>query len=128
MDEFLKMNPCLKSRFDFYLHFEDFSVEELVQISDFLLSEKGYKMSSEGKELLINKLSEEFKNKDQMFGNARRVRVYVNEIIRQQNLRLADEGQNASSHYNTLLKRIDVLQGIAGIESEFNYDRKKISF
>ena len=128
MDEFLKMNPGLKSRFDFYLHFEDFSVEELVQISDFLLSEKGYKMSSEGKELLINKLSEEFNNKDQMFGNARRVRVYVNEIIRQQNLRLADEGQNASSHYNTLLKRIDVLQGIAGIESEFNYDRKKISF
>ena len=128
MDDFLKMNPGLKSRFDLFLHFEDFCVEELVQISDFLLNERGYKMSSEGKELIVEKFNEEFKNKDQMFGNARRVRVYVNEIIRQQNLRLADEGQNASTHYQTLLKKIDVLQGIAGIESEFSYNRKKISF
>lgn len=128
MDAFLKMNPGLKSRFDFFLFFEDFSSEELIEIADYTLTERKYKISTSGRDLLFAKLSSELETKDKQFGNARRVRIYIDEIIRQQNIRVSDEGKLDSQHYNLLIKKIDVVEGIKSIESEFNYQRKTISF
>ena len=66
--------------------------------------------------------------RDRQFGFARRVRTYVSEIIRQQNLRLSTEKATSSPHYASLIKKIDVEQAIRFIDREFRYVRSQIGF
>ena len=128
MDSFLNMNPGLKSRFDHVLHFKDFSLDELVEIGKAFCKNLGYKMSSDGVKLLEKQLSKEYATKDKRFGNARRVRKYVDEIVKQQNLRLSQEENNLSPNYESLIKRIDVEQAIDRIDDQYVYSRDKIGF
>ena len=91
MERFLSANPGLRSRFDHHIHFKDFEVEELLQIAVSFADQNGYRFSSEASIQLKEKLLEEYQRKTKHFGNARKVRQYVDEIIKQQSLRLGKE-------------------------------------
>jgi SpoVK/Ycf46/Vps4 family AAA+-type ATPase len=128
MDDFIKMNPGLKSRFDLFLHFDDFTTDELLQIAKSFFQSRRYKVSSEGYNLLKIQLSDEDMKKDKQFGNARRVRMYVDEIIRQQNLRISTLPQMQSDNFNTLIKKVDVQNAIEALGTDEFYKRKTIKF
>lgn len=128
MDSFLKMNPGLKSRFDHYLHFKDFNDEELLKIAMRFFDESDYKISTSALDTLSVQLVYENERRDRQFGFARRVRTYVAEIIRQQNLRLSTERRTSSPHYTSLIKKVDVEQAIRFIDREFRYIRNQIGF
>ncbi len=89
MQAFLKSNPGLQSRFDRRLEFEDYSPEQLLKIAENMLEDSGLRVTSGA----IKKLSAYFKylykNKSQVFGNARAVRKIITKAINNQHLRLA---------------------------------------
>lgn len=74
MDEFLASNPGLRSRFNKFLHFEDYSPEQLSDIFKGFCRKAEFKMAAEAE----GKLLEIFKllvlTRDEAFGNARTAR------------------------------------------------------
>lgn len=128
MNDFINMNPGLKSRFDLFLHFDDFTTVELLKIARSFFKSRRYKVSSEGYALLENQLTSDHLTKDRQFGNARRVRMYVDEIIRQQNLRIVTMRHTQSDNYNLFIKKCDIQKSIDAIGTGEIYKRKTINF
>jgi SpoVK/Ycf46/Vps4 family AAA+-type ATPase len=89
METFLKANPGLRSRFDKILKFEDYSAHELTEIAMQMLEEEGLQADEEAQTHLQNYLAFIYEYRDKYFGNARTVRSIINEITKNQSLRLA---------------------------------------
>lgn len=128
MDRFLKANPGLNSRFDRILKFEDYKPEELMQIALKMIKESNYNINKDAIEHLNKYLQLVFDLRDRYFGNARTVRTVVEEIIKQQNLRLSSlpkAKRNAKS-----LKTINLsdVKCLSLEKDQFNISSKKIGF
>jgi len=89
MDNFLEMNPGLKSRFDKIIDFEDFTSEELFQIALSMLHKEKLIPNTEAHEFLQNYLKRIHSNKDIYFGNARSVRKIITDAVKNQHLRMS---------------------------------------
>lgn len=90
MEEFLKSNPGLRSRFDKILKFPDYTEEELFQIALYLLKENEIAPDEESAAHLKAYLTMLRKGADKYFGNARDVRRIIAEAIKNQHLRLSE--------------------------------------
>ncbi|GGE24666.1 stage V sporulation protein K [Marinithermofilum abyssi] len=88
MKRFLRSNPGLPSRFPIHLQFSDFTIDELMKISECMVEKRQYRLSSAAKETLRRQLLKEMAEEVQTFGNARYVRNVVEHAIRQQAVRL----------------------------------------
>lgn len=94
MAQFIDSNPGLRSRFNRYLHFEDYSVDELCQIFQLRVRQGGYTVDAQAmravREYLVLSLLTQ-----PNFGNGRGVRnLFENLIICQAN-RLAEQAAPA---------------------------------
>ncbi len=89
MDNFLRSNPGLKSRFDKTMHFKDYGAATLLKIANFMLQEEKLKPDAKAEEFLTSYLEDLHKKRDKYFGNARRVRKIIEAAIRNQHLRMA---------------------------------------
>ncbi|MBS1757913.1 MAG: AAA family ATPase [Bacteroidetes bacterium] len=89
MRDFIESNPGLRSRFDKYFQFMDYTPEEMWTIAKALFTNEGVSPDEESSAHLQNYLNWLFKNRDSNFGNARTVRQIVAECVKNQNLRLA---------------------------------------
>ena len=128
MDKFLSTNPGLRSRFDHHLHFPDFNESELLDVASTFAENRGYRISSDAMEALSKKLYQEYSQRNKNFGNARRVRQYIDEITKQQSLRLGKEKSLSGSRYTALIKRVDVLAAIAALDKSYQHQRGTIGF
>ncbi len=106
MNVFLESNPGLKSRFDKFYHFTDFSVDELFEIYSALIAKENLKADAKAEEHLKAYLSGMFANKDRYFGNARTVRNIAEESIRHQQLRMA--GIESSKRTQEMMETLTV--------------------
>ena len=86
MDKFIHSNPGLESRFNRFLLFEDYTVEEMFDIFKMRCG-KGYVLAPEAEPLVRDYIAEE--SADSSFGNARGVRNLFEHILVAQNNRLA---------------------------------------
>lgn len=93
MKTFIDSNPGLQSRFNRYIHFNDYSVNELVDIFRLNVAEHDYKLSDGAAELLKSYIENAVANKDKNFGNARFVRNLFEKTLENQASRLAFEGK-----------------------------------
>lgn len=86
MEEFLALNPGLRSRVPYQVSFKDYSVQELVDISKVIAAEKGYHITEDA----ISKLSDIYEKESQTtnFGNGRFARNMVEAAIRKKALTL----------------------------------------
>ncbi|MEL6141740.1 MAG: AAA family ATPase, partial [Bacteroidota bacterium] len=110
MDDFLKANPGLSSRFDKILRFEDYSPEELRAIAISMFKEQNKKLTPAALNKLSNYLHFLYEYRDRFFGNARTARQLVTEIIRRYDLRRADMPlSKAKKHEKVSLKDLDHL-------------------
>ena len=89
MEEFINSNPGLRSRFNRYILFPDYSVDELTDIFLLYASKHEYHISEDVKQAIINKIKEVVKNSPQDFGNARFVRNFFEHVVQSQANRLA---------------------------------------
>jgi len=89
MKRFLESNPGLKSRFDREMHFEDYNAGQLFDIGIKMLAGNSIQPNQDAAEHLKLYFESIHSQKDQYFGNARTVRKIVEEVIKNQHLRLA---------------------------------------
>lgn len=91
MERFMELNPGLRSRFPVQIDFPDYSVGELLQISDLMAAERHYRLTPDAKEFLKNYLGKELRTGSYNIGNARLVRNLLEKGIRRQALRLCKQ-------------------------------------
>lgn len=89
MQAFIHSNPGLESRFNRFIHFPDYTVEEMTAIFDMRCGQGGYTLSDNGREELKKILQKESTEDIKGFGNARGVRNLFEKTIAQQANRLA---------------------------------------
>jgi len=89
MQEFISSNPGLRSRFDKYFYFEDYSSDDMHTIATSIFTKEGVKPDEASVDHLKKYFEYLHKGRDKHFGNARAVRQVVGECIKNQHLRLA---------------------------------------
>jgi SpoVK/Ycf46/Vps4 family AAA+-type ATPase len=89
MNNFLKSNPGLESRFNTFIHFEDYSSNELFEIFNSFCKKYNYFINKENNNILKNYFNELIKNKKENFANAREVRNYFEKVMKNQANRLS---------------------------------------
>ncbi len=128
MESFLKANPGLSSRFDKILKFDDYSPEELHQISQLMLFEQGIVPTPETEAYLKKHLESLYNYRDKYFGNARTVRNVVMEAIKNQNLRLASVPIAERDHTSTHLLTLDDVASFKTDKENSVFNKKTIGF
>lgn len=88
MEKFFTSNSGLKSRFSHYIHFPDYSLEELFEIFENMFSDYDHFLST-GAKFRAEILIEELEKKRKLMGNARDIRTLFEKTLRNQAIRLA---------------------------------------
>ena len=86
MDRFIHSNPGLESRFNRFLHFDDYNLEELIAIFKMRCEKENYTLSDSAEKAIRRKI--EIEN-GPSFGNARGVRNLFEKALTRQANRLA---------------------------------------
>lgn len=81
---FIDSNPGLQSRFNRYIHFDDYTAEELQRIFLFNVEKAQYKITQEAYNAVLEKIRRKIAEQDKHFGNARYVRNIFESIIQRQ--------------------------------------------
>ena len=124
MQELLELNAGLKSRIANHVDFDDFTVDELIDIAKKVAKSQDYFINDNGINVLKDICQKE-KNKDN-FGNGRTVRTLIESAIENQSYRIRPELKkycnefNGTQSYNvsmTLLKELD--------EKDFAYENEE---
>ena len=89
MQEFITSNPGLRSRFDKYFVFEDYTPQDMYAIAMTLFAKEGVMPDEVSARHLGNYFTFLHGLRDKHFGNARTVRLVVGEVVKNQHLRLA---------------------------------------
>lgn len=80
MGNFLKMNPGLESRFEYKIHIDDYTAQDLFEIFKLNVKKDGFVLESTAGEKSKKAIEEICKNKDKDFGNARTIRSFFDRI------------------------------------------------
>lgn len=111
MKTFIESNPGLRSRFNRYIHFEDYSAEELLDIFKIIASKYDYLLDSAA-ELKLSKLFDQaVAGKDEHFGNGRFVRNIFEKVMENQASRLASSIDITEDKLRTILSE-DICLGL----------------
>lgn len=92
MNKFIESNPGLKSRFNKYIEFPDYSLCELEQIFTNMCKQYDYILTEDAIEIMHNKFETIVLNKTKNFANAREVRNYFENVITRQASRVSNLG------------------------------------
>lgn len=129
MEQFLKSNPGLSSRFDKILKFEDYSEDELFMIALKMFGDVHLQLSESAESHLRAYLSYLYESKDKYFGNARVVRSIFEEIIRFQNIRLSNLSENELAKTNqAIIELEDVYSFVPGKDRRDVFNRPRLGF
>lgn len=95
IDHFLLTNPGLPSRFPIQIDFPDYSIDQLIQISELMAKDRDYNLMPQSifklrQHLIQEKMSDLFS-----FSNARYVRNMIEKAIRYQAVRLLNQYANS---------------------------------
>lgn len=88
MKEFLGSNPGLRSRFNKFIHFEDYNGAELMAIFESMCQKQDYKLDASAKEYAVSYWNDRAANHDENFANAREVRNFMEKAISRQATRI----------------------------------------
>ena len=91
MEEFLQSNPGLRSRFNKFIEFEDYSEEELYRIFISLCTDKDYHLTEDADSTVREHFHNMVEDKEEHFANAREVRNFFERCIERQANRLVME-------------------------------------
>lgn len=89
MKEFVASNPGLESRFNQYINFEDYSVDELIQIFNMRCRERNLTLGDGCDDYLTRHFTDMYNNRSENYANGRDVRNYFENVIKARADRLA---------------------------------------
>ena len=138
MENLFRINPGVRSRFNYFLNLEDYSPEELFQILKVFASKKQYVFSSEAEGLVRKKIEEMYAQRDKDFANGRTMRQLFDEICKRQagRLQTGDTSQMTNEQLMTIqvqdipyeapkavdcsecLKKFDGMVGLESVKKE----------
>lgn len=110
MKKFINSNPGLESRFNKYIHFEDYSPRELLEIFLGICQKNSYRITKEAKEKAFAEIQKIHAARDANFANARTVRNLFEKTIVNQASRLYSL-PNPTKRELSLLKLADIETG-----------------
>lgn len=116
MEELMKSNPGLKSRFQNYYHFNDFTPNELLEIALFAAKNKKVILSEDAQEKIKKVITKAFRKRDKSFGNARFVHSLIDEAKMNLGIRIVRNFEDSELN-KELLSTIEI-QDIKGFEKE----------
>ena len=103
MERFISSNPGLESRFNKYIHFPDYTPDELRGIFLLHCEKNGYTLSPEADEALTGLLTRLYEQRDDNFGNGRTVRNLFEDAVTRQAGRIAALASPSREQLMTLL-------------------------
>jgi Cdc6-like AAA superfamily ATPase len=109
MQSFLGSNPGIRSRFDHFLHFEDYRTDELLEIFDNLVRTNEYQMSPMAR-VEVRAILGSWQGREN-FGNARDVRTLFNEMVAEQASALSGL-QNITKHQLQLMTSLAIPESL----------------
>jgi SpoVK/Ycf46/Vps4 family AAA+-type ATPase len=134
MRRFIEANPGLQSRFTRYIHFPDYSPDELTQIFAMRCSKQHFVLASGAMERTHEIISWLHEPRDEHFGNAREMRTLFERTIERQAARLAaddaadpsillpediaDPRPTPASDISAALAKLDRLVGLQSVKRE----------
>lgn len=123
MEDFFDVNIGLKSRFPIWTVFQDYNPNELLEMSIKLIEHKGFKLSKNAYLSLKKSFEAIYEEADSQSGNGRMVRNYVESLIRNQSIRIAEEDISVYEMNLITVKDIEKIN-VLEYESTFNLEKK----
>lgn len=105
MEQFFESNPGLKSRFNNFILFPDYDINELFDIFCYICNEKEYVLNDQAKILVKKWLLDKLDKKDENFSNGRLVRNLFDEVITNQAIRLSSQDTISKQDLATLIDK-----------------------
>ncbi|MDD6681539.1 AAA family ATPase, partial [Galactobacillus timonensis] len=102
MARFVDSNPGLRSRFNKYINFEDYSADELIEIFKLMCKNAGYSYTNDAIETVSQIFQTKYKNRGRNFANAREVRNFFETSMMRQADRLFNIQNPSNSELTTL--------------------------
>ncbi|MDW0110667.1 right-handed parallel beta-helix repeat-containing protein [Sporosarcina aquimarina] len=87
MTSFLDSNAGLRRRFGLTLHFEDYTPEELMEITELYI--RGYGITADARDVMVRHYQDIYERRDEHFGNAGLAKKMAKEMTRKVDYRLA---------------------------------------
>ena len=106
MDNLFRINPGVRSRFNYFLNIDDYTPDQLFQIMGVFAKEKKYEFTAEASELTQKMITELYNAREKDFANGRTMRQLFDKICSKQAERLQKGDLSALS--NEELMTIDV--------------------
>ena len=88
MGKFIESNPGLKSRFNKYIHFPDYSLEEMLDIFKLQCKKNKFTLDKDAEKFVIENIKKKIEEDKDSFANARGVRNYFEKVLVNQANRL----------------------------------------
>lgn len=103
IDRFFNSNPGISSRIGNHIDFKDYNLDELTEITQFLLhNENRYKFTEEALDALVFYIEQLMTFP--AFANARTIKVFLNQLLAYQAVRVEDTlMKNGNINYDTLV-------------------------
>ena len=111
MNALIASNAGLKDRFTDFIHFDDYSPDELAEIFRRLVQQKGFVMDASAEPALAERLADIYARRDRQFGNARTVRKLFDQAVQQLSDRVMELQASGLSEAE-LRREADILRAV----------------
>lgn len=108
MARFIRSNPGLESRFNFFLHFDNYTATELCSIVKKLAADSDYELEEKAVPLLAAHFSDEIRKQGTRFSNGRYARNLFERLITSQAIRLGRQSGDLNSQHLRAIAMEDV--------------------
>ena len=102
MEEFLNSNPGLKSRFNYFIDFDDYTDNELVEIMEKKADENDYILDKKLNSVLLERFSQHRDSSDDSFANGRLARNIFESMLLKQAIRLSKQKEYSENELKLL--------------------------
>ncbi len=104
MEQFIDSNPGFRSRFNKYISFEDYNVNELCDIFKYMCKESGYIPTNDAMNYVEEYFDKKYQNRGKNFANAREVRNFFEKAMMKQADRLYEIKDPTNEQLSTFEK------------------------
>jgi SpoVK/Ycf46/Vps4 family AAA+-type ATPase len=114
MEAFLHSNPGLKSRFSKFIHFDDYTAEQLIEIFQRMLSAPQFELTDGARMRAQEVIADIGEGGEEHFGNARVIRNFAETIQQEQANRLAPVAK-PSREQLLIIEESDIIAAASGL-------------